>query len=337
MNFINLAIESYRAQKRRFLGLRPAVFTKQLVDFDKSPKTPLLTDGDLTRHLDRLRRHLAMDWASAVQAELKTPLVTEALGRSLWQRMPIPGTECFTTSDPSRLAGISDPGFLNTLGNALKPEEGCLLRPMPKWSYLKPIFPDITGKSILEIGCNNGFFCFEFAQLGAAQVTGVEVYEGYLKPARWMAAARKSENIKFLLTDALLDMTLPRHDVVFMSEVYAHFVDPLFGILRAVNLANETLIIDNATMPSPEYKIDLGAGLDPATGKMTYHAWILSDGLILAFLLLCGVPPERVKRYFAPWQNHIVYVIDTSDVANYRKANAFQPCNTSFINMRWRM
>jgi 2-polyprenyl-3-methyl-5-hydroxy-6-metoxy-1,4-benzoquinol methylase len=313
------------------------MFTKQLVGCDESPKTPLLTEEDLIRHLDTLRRHLAMDLAPAVKAELKTPLVAEALGQSWWQRMPIPGTKCFTTSDPSRLAGISDPGFLNTLGNALTPEEGCLLRPMPKWSYLKPIFPDITGKSILEIGCNNGFFCFEFAQLGAAHVTGAEVYEGFFKLALWMAAARKTHNIKFVLTDALLDLTLPRHDVVFMSEVYAHFVDPLFGILRAVNLAKETLIIDNATMPSSEYKIDLGAGLDPATGKMTYHAWILSDGLILAYLLLCGVPPERVKRYFALWPNHIVYVIDTSDVANYRKANDFQPCNTSFINMQWRM
>ena len=57
---------------------------------------------------------------------------------------------------------------------------------------------------------------------------------------------------------------------------------------------------------------------------------------MLVYLMLCGIPPERVTRYFAPWKNHIVYVIDTRDVANYRKANHFQPGNTSFVNMQWR-
>ncbi len=310
------------------------MFTKQLVDYDKSPAAPLMSDEELSNHIKALRLYLAMDESAVVKADLKTPAVSDALGYPWWQRMAIPRTKCFTTSDHNRLE-ISDPGFLNTLGNALTPEEGFILRPLPKWAYLEPMFPDINGKSILEIGCNNGFFCFEFAQLGAARVTGVEVFEGFIKPARWMAAARRTKNIEFLLTDALLDLQLPEYDVVFMSEVLGHFVDPLFGILRAVNLAKETLIIDNATLRSSNYEIDISAGLNPATGKMIYHAWILSDGLILAYLLLCGVPPERVKRYFAPWDNHIVYVIDTSDVANYRKANDFQPCNTSFINMKW--
>jgi|UPI0007844D15 SAM-dependent methyltransferase len=247
-----------------------------------------------------------------------------------------PGQKYFTTSDRERLE-ISDPGFLNTLGNKLTPEEGFVLRPMPKWAYLEPIFPDVADKSVLEIGCNNGFFCFEFEKKGAAKVTGAEVFDGFIQPARWMSEARGSKNVDFVLTDALLDQSLPAHDIVFMSEVYAHFVDPLFGLLRAVNLAKETLVIDNAALTSSGYEMDLGAGIDPATGKMTYHAWILSDGLMLAYLLLCGIPPEKITRYIAPWQNHIVYVIDTRDVAQYRKDNDFQPCNTSFINMQWKM
>jgi 2-polyprenyl-3-methyl-5-hydroxy-6-metoxy-1,4-benzoquinol methylase len=117
--------------------------------------------------------------------------------------MQIPGTDYFTTSDHARHE-ISDPGFLNTLGNALTVSEGFLLRPMPKWAYLKPIMPNLSGKSVLEIGCNNGFFCFEFAQ-SASEVTGAEVWEEYLTPARWMAMTKHTENVKFLHTDALLD------------------------------------------------------------------------------------------------------------------------------------
>jgi len=230
---------------------------------------------------------------------------------------------------------ISDPGFLNTLGNKLSPEEGFILRPMPKLAYLKPPLPNLAGKTVLEIGCNNGFFCFEFARMGAQKITGVEVSEAFTRPALRTVAMARAANVEILLKDALLDLQLPAYDVVFMSEVHAHFVDPFFGVLRAVNLAKETLIVDGAAIAGPDYKIDLSAGLDATTGKMTYHAWILSDGVMLAYLLLCGVPPERVKRYVAPWENHIVYVIDTSDVASYRKANDFQPTNTSFINMNW--
>jgi hypothetical protein len=98
--------------------------------------------------------------------------------------------------------------------------------------------------------------------MGARQVAGVEVYEAFAAAGRWMIAARKVQNIEILTTDALLNLGLPRHDVVFMSEVHAHFVDPFFGIIRAVNLAKETLVIDGPALPSANYEIDLGAGID---------------------------------------------------------------------------
>jgi 2-polyprenyl-3-methyl-5-hydroxy-6-metoxy-1,4-benzoquinol methylase len=311
------------------------MFTNQLVDLTKSRSEALLIDYDLQILLKRLRADLAEDETSVVQSEAKAPEHQKILSKPWWQRISIPGTRLHTTSDRSRLQ-ISDPGYMNTLGGELTPEEGFVLRPVPKWGYLKPIFPDVTGKSVLEIGCNNGFFCFEFSKLGAASVTGAEVFEPFLEPARAMKSMGGFENVNFMLTDALLDLTLPQYDVVFMSEVYGHFVDPFFGILRALNLSRQVLVIDNATLTSPGRAIDIGAGVDPETGKLTYHAWILSDELILSYLFLCGVQPERITRYIAPWQNHIVYVIDTSDVPNFRIQNDFQPCNTSFINMEWK-
>jgi SAM-dependent methyltransferase len=310
------------------------MFTNRLIDIEKSPKAPLLSEEDVADHVRSLRQHLSIDDTTEVKESLQSRFVQECLKYGWWQRLAIPGTPCFTTSDHQRLK-ISDPGWLNTLGGALSLEEGCILRPMPKWAYLKPILPDLKNRSVMEIGCNNGYFCFQFLDMGACHVTGVEVYEGFAAAGRWMMAARKAQNLELVATDALLNLALRRHDVVFMSEVHAHFVDPLFGILRAVNLAKETLIIDGPAISSSKYEIDLGAGINPATGKLTYHGWNMSDGLTLSYLLLCGIPPEKVKRYIAPWPNHILYVIDTRDVAAYREANDFQPCNTSFINSKF--
>ena len=310
------------------------MFTHKLVDIEKSPSRPVLSDDSLREILTQLKADLAKDDTPHAKAEL---LKHEgSLRLPWWQRLSIPNSSIFTTSDHTRLH-ISDPGFLNRLGGQLTPTEGFILRPLPKWAYLEAVIPDLNGKSVLEIGCNNGFFCFEFAKRGAKQVLGLEVFKGFLNSALYMKELRKSRNVEFRLTDALLNLSLPKYDVVFMSEVYAHFVDPLFGLLKALNFSNEWLILDNATLTTPGYGIDLGAGVDPVTKRLTYHAWILSDQLILTYLYLCGVEPERIIRYFPPWANHVIYVIDTRNVETFRVTNDFQPCNTSFINMRWEL
>lgn len=308
-------------------------FTKHIVDLSRSPKKRLITAEQIAEHASRLKEHLALDETEAVKASLEHPSVKGQLGgRGLWQRISLPHGG-WTTS-PRVGMDTLDPGWLNTLCGALTKEEGALLRPMPKWAYLKPILPDMKGKSVLDIGCNNGFFSFAFSEeLGAARVTGLEVVPEFYESAQWLAKLKGVSNVEFKFTDALLDLTIPKHDIVFMSEVHGHFVDPLFGILRALNLSNETVVIDGAAGNTTALEMHLGGGIDPVTGKLTYHAWTMSDGMFMSYLTLCGVEPERVTRYIAPWPNHICYVIDTRGLDAYRAANAFQPCNTSFVKM----
>ena len=309
-------------------------FTKCLVDLRKSVTKPLISAEDITRVAASLREQLAADNSIKMQGEA---VVLEAEFRKLgwWQRIKVPGWNAYTTSFPAFLHDISDPGWLNTMNGALTPEEGCLLRPLPKWAYVKSLMPNLKGKSVLEIGCNNGFFSFAFAdELKATTVLGIDVTPGFIAGAKWLNERRRNEKISFRVADVMLDMTIQKHDVVFMSEVHSHFVDPFFGILRAVNLAKETLIIDGAAGNGPGLVIDLGAGVHPQTGGLTYHAWLLSDGLMMSFLYLCGVEAERVTRYVAPWQNHICYVIDTTGVKEFRRKNEINPINTSFINMQ---
>lgn len=312
----------------------PIAFTKQLIDLERSPCKPLFGDTEVAVEAAALKELLAKDSAAEVQAE--APGLEEDFRRiQWWQRMRVPGMNCSTTSFPSFLLNMSDPGWLNTMNGALTPEEGRLLRPLPKWAYVKSIMPSLVGKSVLEIGCNNGFFSFAFAdELDARTVLGIDVYPGFIAGAQWLNSRRQDKRIEFDVADVMLDLTIPRHDVVFMSEVHGHFVDPFFGILRAINLAKETLVLDGAAGNAAGLEIDLAAGVNPETGGFTYHAWLLSDGLMMSYLFLCGVEPERVTRYVAPWQTHICYVIDTTNVEEFRRKNDFNHCNTSFINMK---
>jgi 2-polyprenyl-3-methyl-5-hydroxy-6-metoxy-1,4-benzoquinol methylase len=311
------------------------MFTQRLVHSYKSPIWPLITEDALAASVARLRDHLAVDTRPDIVAALADARVRTAQQHWWWQRLPIPGTSVFTTTAKERFV-VSHPGWLNTLGDALTAEEGFFLRPMPKWAYIKRLLPDIADKTVLEIGCNNGYFCFEFAKMNARSVTGYEVFEEFARSGQWHASEGGYDNVEIIAGDALLDLTLQRHDIVFMSEVHGHFVDPLFGISRAVNLAKEWLVIDGAAHPGDHIGLEIGGGIDTATGKLDYHSWIMSDGLMLTYLFLCGVPPERVHRYIAPWHDHIMYVIDTSEVDRFRDANRFQACNTSFIQMNFK-
>jgi len=47
--------------------------------------------------------------------------------------------------------------------------------PASRWSMLEPLIPeDLRGKTVLDIGCNSGFFSVEMKKRGAARVVGID-------------------------------------------------------------------------------------------------------------------------------------------------------------------
>jgi hypothetical protein len=107
------------------------MFTTEIADQTKSPVFPLISEETLAQAIEYLRSVLATDSSPEVVSELSKPAIIDLLKKYWWQRIQIPGSAATTTSDHERRE-ISDPGFLNTLGNALTPEEGFILRPLPK-------------------------------------------------------------------------------------------------------------------------------------------------------------------------------------------------------------
>ncbi len=64
--------------------------------------------------------------------------------------------------------------------------------PSVKFDAFKHAIPaDLTGKSVLDIGCNGGFYSIEMKKRGADRVVGIDSDEDYLKQARF--AARVNE------------------------------------------------------------------------------------------------------------------------------------------------
>src|SRR5215210_593176 len=60
--------------------------------------------------------------------------------------------------------------------------------PAVKWkSFADAIPQDLTGKTVLDIGCNGGFYSIEMKKRGASRVLGIDFDDVYLAQARFAA------------------------------------------------------------------------------------------------------------------------------------------------------
>ena len=58
----------------------------------------------------------------------------------------------------------------------------------PEWPALKSMLPDLTGKSVIDLGCGYGWFCRAARELGASDITGVDISEKMLARAAELTA-----------------------------------------------------------------------------------------------------------------------------------------------------
>ena len=89
---------------------------------------------------------------------------------------------------------------------------------------------DLTGKSVLDIGCNAGFYSLEMKRRGAARVLGVDFDERYLAQARF-AAEQNGADIEFRQLSVYDVGTLgEKFDVVIFMGVLYHLRHPLLAL-----------------------------------------------------------------------------------------------------------
>ena len=103
--------------------------------------------------------------------------------------------------------------------------------PAVKWQQFADAIPqDLTGKSVLDIGCNGGFYSMEMKKRGAARVLGVDWDEDYLAQARF-AAEVTGLDIEFRRLSVYDVGSLgERFDVVLFLGVLYHLRHPLLAL-----------------------------------------------------------------------------------------------------------
>jgi tRNA (mo5U34)-methyltransferase len=90
---------------------------------------------------------------------------------------------------------------------------------------------DLSGKTVLDIGCNAGFYSFEMKRRGAARVLGIDGDERYLDQARFVAGELGFGDVEFRNL-SVYDVALlgERFDLVIFMGVLYHLRHPLLAL-----------------------------------------------------------------------------------------------------------
>ncbi len=126
--------------------------------------------------------------------------------------------------------------------------------PNIKWRKFAPALPaDLTGKTVLDIGCNAGFYSIEMKRRGASRVVGIDFDDAYLDQAR-LAAEVTGADIEFRKLSVYDVSTLgEKFDLVIFMGVLYHLRHPLLALdLIREHVARDMLLFQSMQRGSDE-------------------------------------------------------------------------------------
>ncbi|MEI6351945.1 MAG: TIGR04290 family methyltransferase [Verrucomicrobiota bacterium] len=143
---------------------------------------------------------------------------------------------------------------LNLRGVQTAPDHFLGDYPSVKWQRFAQAIPgDLRGKTVLDIGCNAGFYSIEMKRRGAARVVGIDSDEEYLAQARF-AAEVLGEEIEFRRLSVYdVGELREKFDLVLMMGVLYHLRYPLLALDRIrEHAARDLLVFQSLQRGSPE-------------------------------------------------------------------------------------
>jgi tRNA (mo5U34)-methyltransferase len=137
--------------------------------------------------------------------------------------------------------------------------------PYVKWRKFAHTLPaDLTGKTVLDIGCNAGFYSIEMKRRGAARVLGVDFDESYLAQARFAAEVEGAEIEFQKLSVYDVGALGERFDIVLFLGVLYHLRHPLLALdLVREHVVGDLLVFQSMQRGSAEVR-DI---------EENYHFW----------------------------------------------------------------
>ncbi|ABS27417.1 TIGR04290 family methyltransferase [Anaeromyxobacter sp. Fw109-5] len=186
--------------------------------------------------------------------------------------------------------------------------------PAVAWERVSHVLPErLDGRTVLDIGCNAGFFSLEMARRGAARVVGVDSDPRYLAQAR-LAAEVSGLDVEWRELSVYDVARLgEKFDVVLFMGVLYHLRHPLLALdLVREHVARDTLVFQSMIrgaqgrlQVAPDYPFSETEIFDhPSWPKLHFveheyagdwtNWWVPNRPCVEAMLRSAGFAPEPV-------------------------------------------
>src|SRR5690606_670324 len=120
---------------------------------------------------------------------------------------------------------------LNLEGVQTAPEHFLGDYPAVKWRRFADALPaDLRGRTVLDIGCNGGFYAIEMKRRGADRVLAIDTDERYLAQATFAAEVSGVEVELRRLSVYQLERLGEKFDIVLFMGVFYHLRYPLLAL-----------------------------------------------------------------------------------------------------------
>nr|WIE93988.1 TIGR04290 family methyltransferase [Mesorhizobium sp. WSM4875] len=126
--------------------------------------------------------------------------------------------------------------------------------PLVKWQKFADAIPaDLSGKSVLDIGCNAGFYSIEMKKRGADRVLGIDFDVDYLTQARFAAEIAECDIEFQQLSVYDVGALGETFDIVLFMGVLYHLRHPLLALdLIREHVARDLMIFQSMQRGSSE-------------------------------------------------------------------------------------
>jgi tRNA (mo5U34)-methyltransferase len=174
--------------------------------------------------------------------------------------------------------------------------------PRETWEVIRQCLPaDLTSKSVLDVGCNGGFYCVEAKRLGAGRVLGVDGQRQHVRQALFVrkVLGLELEFRRFNVYD-LQPATVGVFDITLALGLIYHLKHLVLALERLHEVTKELLIVETAIIPPeqtpPSFVQPLGEirqtlhpifyAENPTEAKEQVYNWFLPSPEALRALLL---------------------------------------------------
>jgi tRNA (mo5U34)-methyltransferase len=131
----------------------------------------------------------------------------------------------------------------------------------------------LAGKTVLDIGCNAGFYSVEMKRRGAARVLGIDSDDHYLEQARFVADTLGFDDVEFRnLSVYDVGKLGERFDVVIFMGVLYHLRHPLLALdLIHEHVAGDLLVFQSMQRGSKQV-LDVEADYEFAETELFHES-----------------------------------------------------------------